>query len=62
MAKFNPCVDYCYIKHNKQYSEDCNDKCDYAQAVLDVKKYKAKYEKCKAKYNELRKLTEDDGK
>lgn len=65
MSKFNPCTDYCYVRHNKQYSDDCIETCDYAQAVLELKKCKDNYEKLKKKYKELSDLIEletDDGK
>lgn len=63
MSKFNPCTDYCYVRYGKQYSKECEESCDYAQAVLELKKCKDNYEKLKKKYKELRNLIEiDDGK
>ena len=32
---FVPCFESCYLKYGKQYSEECNDSCDYAKAVLE---------------------------
>ena len=31
----NPCVDLCYTRYGKQYSSDCDDKCEYAKAVKE---------------------------
>lgn len=63
MARFNPCVDYCYVRHNKQYSDDCIETCDYAKTVIDLKKLKDKYDRLNKKYKELRGMIEaDDGK
>lgn len=28
-----PCIDYCYNHFGKQYSEDCDFKCDYARLI-----------------------------
>lgn len=35
--RLNPCIDLCYIRYNKQYSENCDDKCEYAHAVKQMK-------------------------
>lgn len=37
----NPCVELCYLRHGKEYSPECNEKCDYAKAVDELKKYQA---------------------
>lgn len=34
---FNPCVEHCYLKYGKQYSPDCDDKCEYAKVVNEKK-------------------------
>lgn len=34
---FNPCVEHCYRKYGKQYSSDCDDKCEYAKTVKEKK-------------------------
>lgn len=31
----NPCVDLCYTRYGKQYSSNCDDKCEYAKAVKE---------------------------
>ncbi len=36
----NPCVDYCYLRYGKQYSHDCDSKCEYAKVVLENKTLK----------------------
>lgn len=36
-SKLNPCMDLCYIRYGKQYSEKCDDKCEYAHAVKQMK-------------------------
>lgn len=30
-----PCKDHCYIRFGKQYTEDCDTRCDYAKAVKE---------------------------
>lgn len=37
----NPCVELCYLRYGKEYSPECNEKCDYAKAVDELKKYQA---------------------
>ena len=32
---FNPCVEYCYNRLGKQYSSDCDDKCEDAKVVKE---------------------------
>jgi len=32
---FNPCVEHCYIKYGKLYSQECNTECEYAKAIKD---------------------------
>ena len=27
---FNPCYEHCFIKYGKQYTSECDTKCDYA--------------------------------
>lgn len=34
---FNPCIDHCYLRYGKQYSEECKENCAYAKAVNDIK-------------------------
>ena len=34
---FNPCYEYCFLKYEKQYSRDCDDKCDYGKAIAENK-------------------------
>ena len=34
---FEPCVEYCYFKYNKQYTKECDNTCAYAKAVLESK-------------------------
>lgn len=41
---FNPCYDYCYIRLNKQYTEDCDKKCDFAKAIEENKILRAEGE------------------
>ncbi len=36
----NPCIDHCYLRYGKQYSHDCNSKCEYAKAILENKALK----------------------
>lgn len=33
----NPCIDFCYARFSKQYSSDCDDKCEYAKIVKEKK-------------------------
>lgn len=34
---FVPCYEHCYLKFGKQYSEECDDICDYAKASKENK-------------------------
>lgn len=34
---FNPCIEHCYNRYGKQYSSDCDDKCEYAKVVREKK-------------------------
>lgn len=34
---FSPCQ-LCFIYFNKEYSKDCDDKCEFAKAILENKK------------------------
>lgn len=34
---FNPCYEHCYLRFGKQYTPDCDDKCDYAKTVKENK-------------------------
>ncbi len=33
----NPCIDLCYTRYGKQYSPDCDDKCEYAKIAKEKK-------------------------
>jgi murein L,D-transpeptidase YafK len=33
----NPCYDYCYIRFGNQYTEDCDNKCEFAKVVKEKK-------------------------
>ncbi|MCM1232312.1 MAG: hypothetical protein NC489_19490 [Ruminococcus flavefaciens] len=33
----NPCLEYCYNRYNKQYTSDCDDKCEFAKTVKENK-------------------------
>lgn len=35
----NPCVDHCYLRFGKQYTPDCDDKCAYAKAEKELKRF-----------------------
>lgn len=32
---FNPCEEHCYFRYGKQYTEDCDTKCDYARVAKE---------------------------
>ena len=34
---FNPCYEYCYLRLGKQYDSDCDNKCEYANAIKEKK-------------------------
>ena len=34
----NPCYEYCYLRFGKQYTEDCNNTCEYAKQVNEKNK------------------------
>lgn len=35
MSLFNPCYEHCYLRLGKQYSSECDNKCEYAKAVKE---------------------------
>ena len=35
---YNPCFE-CYNRYGKQYTEECDNKCDYAHALSRLKPY-----------------------
>lgn len=40
---YNPCLE-CKLRYNKEYTEDCNDKCDYANITCKLKTANTKME------------------
>lgn len=34
---FEPCYEHCYLRYGKQYTKECDDKCNYAKAVKENK-------------------------
>lgn len=32
-----PCYEHCYLRYGKQYTTECDDKCNYAKAVKEKK-------------------------
>lgn len=42
-----PCHEHCWEKYGKQYTEECDTKCDYAKVCLENKKLKEKDEERK---------------
>lgn len=34
---FNPCFEHCYIRYGKEYTPDCDNKCDYARTARDLR-------------------------
>ena len=34
---FEPCYEHCYLRYGKQYTKECDDKCNYAKAVKEKK-------------------------
>lgn len=31
----NPCIDFCYHRYGRQYSQECDDKCEYAKLIKE---------------------------
>ena len=54
----NPCLDYCFVKLNKQYDESCDKVCDYAK---EVKKRKELEKKIDYALMEVRSMSTSDG-
>jgi predicted secreted protein len=52
---FNPCIDYCYIRYGREYTHECEDRCDYARVCKELRELKQKVYEDKKKF-------EDDGK
>lgn len=36
-----PCRDYCYIRFGRQYTEECDTRCDYAKSVKESKQLRS---------------------
>ncbi len=36
----NPCIELCWNRYSRHYSPECDNKCDYAKAVLENKALK----------------------
>lgn len=36
----NPCVELCYQRYGKQYTPDCDNKCEFARAIKENKSFK----------------------
>ena len=34
---FNPCYEHCFLKYGRQYSKDCDNKCEYAKVIVENK-------------------------
>jgi hypothetical protein len=32
---FNPCIEHCYARYGKQYSEECDSTCAYAKSAKE---------------------------
>lgn len=43
MSVMIPCRDHCYLRYGKQYTSDCDTKCDYARAIIENRALKAKF-------------------
>ena len=41
---FNPCKDYCFIRLGKQYTEECNNSCEFAKVCVENKELKKRLE------------------
>lgn len=35
---FNPCFEHCYQRFGKQYTSDCDDKCEFAKVAKEKRK------------------------
>lgn len=35
---YNPCFE-CYIRYNRQYTEECDENCEYANALSKLKSF-----------------------
>ena len=33
---FSPCRDYCYVRLGKQYTEECDNTCEYAKTIKEL--------------------------
>lgn len=44
---FNPCMEYCKNKFNKEYTNDCDSICEYASVVKENRRLKAEIEAIK---------------
>ena len=40
---FNPCIEHCFIRYGKQYTKDCDEKCDYAKMAKELRELKQEY-------------------
>lgn len=51
---FNPCIEHCYNRYGKQYSSDCDDKCEYAKMANEYNLLKNRDEQRKKIFEEIK--------
>lgn len=40
----NPCIEYCYLRHGRRYTSDCDATCEFAKAVKENRTLRADIE------------------
>lgn len=49
----DPCVDFCFNRFGKTYTEECNDRCEYAKAVRRKKELEDSLEETKRPFKTI---------
>lgn len=50
----NPCIDYCFLRFGKEYTNECDDCCEYAKSVAESKRLREENEKLKERVLDAR--------
>ena len=54
--KFNPCIDYCYIRYGRQYEPgECEKRCEFASVYAEKRALEQKLEAYRREPNLLQK-------
>jgi ABC-type uncharacterized transport system fused permease/ATPase subunit len=55
----NPCVEWCYNRFGKEYTEKCDSYCEYAKALMELRQAKESLRLARAEYEEIVQLRKE---